>query len=355
MRDGVVMNTRILQSPLTGMQRYVLELHHRLKGEIETLCPRRALSRAKGNAWEQFILPSKVGSRVLFSPANTGPLAVSKQVVTIHDVAQLDRSGFTPELKVDIDSKTGAWYRFLTPRLVKRVAHVITISEFSKERILAHTNINESRITVIPNGVDERFQPLSQVEVFERLGALGLPSGHYVLCVGSLEPRKNLARLLQAWSSIQADIPNDIWLVLTGKRGNSRVFANAAGLDVLPPRVHLTGHVSDELLPALYAGALAFAYLSVYEGFGLPPLESMASGTPALVGNRASLPEVVGDAAVQVDPFDIEAIADGLLRLVEDRSLREDLVQKGLERAKQFSWDRTAEQTWRVLEEVAGE
>ena len=151
-----------------------------------------------------------------------------------------------------------------------------------------------------------------------------MPCRHYVLCVGSLEPRKNLPRLLQAWSRIQSEVPGNVWLVLTGKKGNERIFADAAGLSRLPPRVHLTGHVPDDVLPALYAGAIAFAYPSVYEGFGLPPLEAMAAGIPVLTGNQTSLPEVVGDAGVMVDPYDVDALADGLLRLLGNRGCGQD-------------------------------
>jgi glycosyltransferase involved in cell wall biosynthesis len=114
----------------------------------------------------------------------------------------------------------------------------------------------------------------------------------------------------------------------------------------------LTGRVADELLPTLYSGALAFVYPSLYEGFGLPPLEAMACGTPVLTSNVTSLPEVVGDAGLLVDPYNVEAIAHGIRRLVEDSALREELKRKGLERAKQFTWERTAELTWAVLEEA---
>lgn len=346
-------NTRVLQFPLTGMQRYVRELINRFGDEAVAASPQRVLSRSQANAWEQFVLPISVGKRVLFCPANTGPLIVSKQVLTIHDVAQLDRSGFAPELNDDIDSKAGAWYRFLTPRLVQRVAHVITISQFSKERLLTHTKLDEERVTVIPNGVDSRFAPQSEAQYSEKLSSLRLPCRYYVLCVGSLEPRKNLGRLLRAWSRIQSEVPDDVWLVLTGRKGSERIFADDARLSRLPPRIHLTGYVPDDALPALYAGALAFAFPSVYEGFGLPPLEAMASGVPVLTGNRASLPEVVGDAGLMVDPYDVEAIADGLRRLIEDGSLRSQLRTKGLEQARPFSWDRTAERTRAVLNMVA--
>jgi glycosyltransferase involved in cell wall biosynthesis len=282
---NICVNTRILSSHLTGVQRYLLELLGRLADRVEGVSPIEPMAGIRGHAWEQLALPHRLHGRVLFSPSNTGPIAVRQQVVAIHDLATLDH----PEW---LSFRFAAWYRFLTPRLASRVAHVITISEFSKQRLLTHVRMPADRITVIPNGVDARFRPMDDAELAEPLRLLALPSRRYVLCVGSLEPRKNLARLLQAWSRILPELPEDVWLVLTGKRGNERVFARTAGLDDLPPRVHLTGYVADDILPALYAGARVFAFPSLYEGFGLPPLEAMASGVAVLTGNRASLPEV---------------------------------------------------------------
>lgn len=343
----ITINTRILSHPVTGVQRYLLELLQRMPaGDMQRIAPQHTLNVTQAHLWEQTVLPLRVRGRLLWSPSNSGPLAVSRQVVTIHDVVRQDH----PEL---FNARNAAWYRFLTPKLARRVARVITDSEFTKSRLLETTGVSEDKVVVVPLGVDIRFVPQMTEQVESTIRGLRLPTPHYVLSLGSIGPHKNLGRLLRAWEVIYRSLPEDVWLVVIGARGKKIVFQNDLKLKSLPPRVFLTEHVPDELLPSLYSGAMAFAYPSFYEGFGLPPLEAMGTGTPALVGNRASLPEVVGDAAVQVDPFDIEAIADGLHRLIEDSSLRAVLREKGLERAGQFNWSKTAEQTWRVLAEAA--
>lgn len=343
----IAVNTRVLHMHTTGVQRYTLELLSRLGREVRRIAPAVKLDGVQGHLWEQAILPLRIGDRLLWSPSNTGPIAVRRQVVTIHDVVPLDH----PEW---LNPRFAAWYRWLLPRLAKRVAHIITISEFSRQRIVECLKVAATKVTVIPNGVDARFHPRSPTEVTRTRRGLGIPSPHYILTVGSLEPRKNLHRLLQAWERVHTSIPDDVWLVVTGAKGKALVFKDVH-FSKLPPRVHLTGHVEDAHLPALYSGALAFAYLSVYEGFGLPPLEAMAAGVPTITGNRTALPEVVGDAGVMVDPLDVDAIADGLKRIVEDSDLRRQLRAKGLERARRFSWDRTAALTFSVLEASASQ
>ena len=342
----VVINTRVLCAPVTGVQRYASELLTRWNGQVNPIAPDRAPHGFAGHAWEQFVLPARLNGRLLFSPSNTGPLCVENQVVTIHDMAPFDwPQGFSPRFV--------AWYRFLLPRLAKRAKQTITVSEFVKERIIHHTNVPPNRVTVIPNGVSPRFCPETISGLDAAIASLHLPSRHYILVVGSLEPRKNLARLFHAWARAWGRIPENLWLVVAGGSGSARVFARVQ-FESIPPRVFLADRVDDSKLPSLYAGALGLACVSLYEGFGLPLLEAMASGTPVLAGNGSSLPEVAGDAGILVDPEDEEDIAKGILTLVENSELRQALRRRGLLRARQFSWDETARRTWRVLQTSAG-
>ena len=186
--------------------------------------------------------------------------------------------------------------------------------------------------------------------------ALSIRSPYYVLSLGTLESRKNLRRLLSAWASCVCDIPDEIWLVIAGSGGTSRVFS-CPEIGSLPPRVYFTGFVADRDLPALYCGALALAYVSLYEGFGLPALEAMACGTISVVSNNTALPEVIGNAGILVNPFDSEAIAAGIKRIIQDLGLRHDLKIQAIKRSGEFSWQRAADLTWDVLsaEELASD
>jgi glycosyltransferase involved in cell wall biosynthesis len=236
--------------------------------------------------------------------------------------------------------------------LAKQVLHIIAVSEFTKRRAVELLGVPQEKVTVIPNGVDERFSPRPEEEILAMRRSLGITWPAYLLYVGNLEPRKNLGRLLQAWTIAQQSVPREIELVVAGARGSSLVFEECS-LGALPARVQFTGYVAEEQLPALYAGSLALLYPSLYEGFGLPPLEAMACGAPVITSANTSLPEVVGDAAILVDAEDAQSIADAITRIASSDSLRGELRRRGLERAKEFTWERTAEQTLRLLLEQA--
>jgi glycosyltransferase involved in cell wall biosynthesis len=341
----IALNARFYAHRPTGMQRYALELARRFADRIQPLRPARPLRGATGHLWEQLYLPSAVGGRLLWSPNNTGPLAVGRQVCTIHDLIPLDH----PEW---FNRRFSAWYEWLLPRLAKKIQHIIAISQFTKQRIVERLGVRPEKVTVIPNGVDERFSPRTPEEIEAVRRSLGINAPAYLLYVGSLEPRKNLPRLLQAWARVQPLLGVEVELVVAGAKGNSRVFESAR-LDPLPPRVQFTGYVSDEQLPCLYSGALALVYPSLYEGFGLPPLEAMACGTPVVTSNGTSLPEVAADVAVLVDPEDIDSIAEGIQRVVASSALRDNMRLLGLDRASQTTWDSAAQRTLQLLEEQA--
>jgi alpha-1,3-rhamnosyl/mannosyltransferase len=233
---------------------------------------------------------------------------------------------------------------------VTRASHIITPSRSTRDDVLKLLPVDPERVSVVPEGVDPIFAPRPANEVAARLAPLGLRAGEYLLYVGTIEPRKNLLRLLQALDLAGATTGP---LVLAGGHGwNNAAIRTAVERLARTGRVRSLGYVPDELRPVLLTGARAFVYPSLYEGFGLPPLEAMACGTPVLTSNVSSLPEVVGDAALFVNPDDVDALATGLARLWRDETLRADLRARGLAQARQFSWERTARATLDVYRAV---
>jgi glycosyltransferase involved in cell wall biosynthesis len=272
----------------------------------------------------------------LYQPPNA--LAV------VHDILPL----LHPEL---FARKARLYYRQALSRGVGKLGAVIVASEQSKRDLIDHLSADPARITVIPLGVNRRFQPLKDArplqEVRERYG---LPQ-KFILYVGTIEPRKNLVRLIRACRTLRRrGLPHA--LVIAGGKGwlCDDVFEEAAreGANA----VIFTGFVRDEDLPFLYNTADVFAYPSLYEGFGIPPLEAMASGIPVVCSNRASLPEVVGDAAFLVDPEDEREIASALEKVIGDHKLRARLRRAGLARSSLFSWENTARETLSLYESV---
>ena len=345
----IFVNTRVLSSHTTGVQRYIDSILKQLPdsymNEVGFFNPNN-LSGAKGHLWEQLVLPCKLNrDDVLWSPSNTGPIYCNaKHVVTMHDFATLDYPEWTSK-------SFSTLYQFLLPRLAKRADAIIAISEYTKSRILYHTGIDEKKISVIKNGVDDRFFIKTGRDFKSQImPKYNIPSERYILSVSSIEPRKNISSLLRAWEKIQHQVDDDIWLVLVGRQ-NPKIFSNA-GLNNIPERVCFTGFVDDEDLTTLYQNALLFSYVSLYEGFGLPPLEAMAAGIPVLTSNTTSIPEVVGDKAIIVNPLSVSEIAENLLVLLGSDSLRNNLSLAGIEHAKQFSWKTTAEQTFNLLKSM---
>lgn len=328
----VVINGRFLGRRLTGVERYGREILRYIgdSSRTESTC----WQGWKGHAWEQFILPTKLDQKsVLWSPANTGPLMVRRQALTIHDLSPLEH----PEW---FHTSFAVWYRLFLPILARRVQCVFTPSEYVKEKVSRRFGIRN--VTVTPNGVDHSlFHPGVKQTQFD------LPP-FYVLFVGTLEPRKNLEGLLHAWKAIKDEF-KEMWLMIVGVRG--RVFKTIQVSREIE-RVRFLGYVDDETLAGLYANASLFVLPSQDEGFGLPALEAMASGTPVIVSDGGALPEVMGDAGMLFCLSDPNGLKSTLTACLSDAGLRTELRRKGLERAKQFSWQRTAEIVWKNLHDI---
>ncbi|MEA2479780.1 MAG: hypothetical protein QOJ07_1702 [Thermoleophilaceae bacterium] len=300
------------------------------------LAPRPRLAHKAGHAWEQAALPLLArGAELIYSPANLAPLAAgARNVVVIHDAAALRHPGWYGRAYV-------AYQRALLPALARRSARVITVSEWSKGELVDVLRADPERVAVVPNGVEARFAGAGQAEAGAARAALGL-ARPYVLAVGTRIARKNLAALDVAAAALARE---GVDLVAAG---SGRAYMRPEG----GAPVRALGYVEEAHLPGLYAGAVALAMPSLYEGFGLPCLEAMAAGTPVVAADRAALPETCGDAALLVDPDDPEALSAALARVLSDEALAAGLVRRGRARARAFTWRAAAERTDALLGEL---
>ena len=264
-------------------------------------------------------------------------------VLTFHDLIPL----LFPDY---VSSRARLLFRWTLGQALRTARAIIAVSKAAKLDAVAHLNVPAAKIKVIPHAADPQFVPQPQTEIMRIRESFDFRAG-YLLYVGSNKPHKNLVRMVEAYSTLNKSSPP---LVIAGA-WDSRYQESALFVQQLrlANRVRFLGPIADADLPGLYAGALAFIFPSLYEGFGLPVLEAMACGTPVACSNASSLPEVAGEAALFFDPYDSVAIADALARLVDDSSLRNKLHEKGLARAKQFSWERTAAATLAVYRRLA--
>ncbi len=293
-------------------------------------------------SWEMATRPPEV----LFVPAHVLPLVHPRRsVVTVHDLGYL----YYPQAHTPWARRYLQWS---TAYNARSAAHVIADSQATKDDLIRHCGTPPQKVTVIYPGRDESFAPVQDAALLAATRErYGIPAP-YVLYVGTLQPRKNLTGLLDAFASLLAQ-GRDLHLAIVGKKGwlYEPLFARVRALG-LEQRVHFTGYVPPADLPALLSGARLFVLPSLYEGFGLPILEAMACGTPVVCSAVASLPEVAGDAAILVDPHDTAQLAQALARVLDDPDLSQELVRKGLERATHFSWETCAQQTLLVLQAV---
>jgi glycosyltransferase involved in cell wall biosynthesis len=356
----ILVNGRFLGQRITGAQRYgraVLQSIDRCLRERQsegrfslmvlvppgTIAPHfsngvvQTVGRLQGQLWEQMELPRKLGGGVLLNLCNTAPLLSRNMVATI-----LDASVYAVPDAYSLAFRS--WYRLMIPVVGRRARRVITISEFSRAELARCAGIDQSKTTVVRGSGEHILDFPAEQSVLERLR---LGSRRYVLAVSSQSRHKNLAGVSAAFELLAAE---DFDLVLAGG-GNSRVFS--AGALRGGERVRMAGYVTDPELRALYQHAGCLVYPSLYEGFGLPPLEAMTCGCPVITSPVASLPEVCGDAALYCDPTDPGKIADAIRRLMHDESLQQSLRRRGLERAGTFRWSDSAQQVLSLLETLA--
>lgn len=270
----------------------------------------------------------------------------TRTLLTVHDLSfERIPSSAEPSLLRYLQSAV--------PKSVRRADHILADSQASKDDLMQLYHTPDEKITVLYCGVDARFAPVSDKAAIDRvLENFGLCGADYLLSVGTLQPRKNYPRVIRAVKLLR-DRGFDLHYAIAGGKGwlvdeiNESIAENQ-----MQDRVHLLGFVEDDQLPALYGGAKALVSPSLYEGFGLPLLEAMACGIPVITSNLSSLPEVAGDAGIQVDPTDVSSIAEAIAQVVTDNELRADLSQRGLKRATQFSWERSARQLKAVYDRL---
>jgi glycosyltransferase involved in cell wall biosynthesis len=352
----VDINGRFLTQATTGVQRVAEELVRALDRELATRPDLRqsyrfrlvvpsgerrplelshigteSVGRLRGHQWEQLELPAYTGGRLLLNLGNTAPIGV-RSVVVIHDASVFAvPAAYSPAFR--------SWYRLLLPLLGRRAMRVITVSRFSQDELVRRAGIPRGKLELLPLGADHVLQSPADTRVFERVP---VERGRYILAVGSRGPHKNLPALTSAVEMLGA---SKLPLVLAGGT-NARVFAASAPGN----GTHEAGYVTEGELRALYENAACFVFPSLYEGFGLPPLEAMACGCPTIVSSAASLPEVCGPGARFCDPRSPEDIARRIRELLDQPATRRQQVAAGRERAREFTWHRSADTLLSILD-----
>ncbi len=375
----VILNVDAITAPLTGIGRYALELaqglrRHALVDELRLYSafrwvddPAHALAANRTIAQLRRSLPFKtqalelytrlrstlfrahtrrLGGYLLHTPNYIlmpfdGPTAT-----TVHDLSALNHPETHPVERV----------RFLErhlPRTLERADVVLTDSRFVADEIHARLGVPRAKLRTVALGVDPAYRPCAAEELAAPLAAFGLAPGAYLLVVATQEPRKNLVRLARAYAALPTSLRARAPLVIVGARGwLNRELERVLGPLEAAGSARRLGYVDEGMLPLIYAGARAFAFPSVYEGFGLPVLEAMASGVPVLTSNVSSMPEVGADIALGVDPLDVEALRTGLERVLDDETWRADAIARGTIHARQFPWSRCVDETVAVYREL---
>jgi glycosyltransferase involved in cell wall biosynthesis len=368
----VILNVDAVTAPLTGIGRYALELARGLErhAAIEELRlysayrwvddPANALRANRTIAALRRSVPFKTQALELYTQLRGALFRLHTRrlrgwilhtpnyvlmpfdgptLTTVHDLSWLSFPDAHPVERV----------RFLErhlPPTLERANLILTDSDFIAAEIASRFAVPRTKIRAVPLGVDESFRPRERGEIVTTLAKYGLQESDYLLVVATIEPRKNLARLVRAYAGLPEALKTRHPLVIVGARGwlSGELERAIAPLEASGSARRL-GYIGEDELPLIYAGAHAFAFPSLYEGFGLPVLEAMASGLPVLTSNVSSLPEIAGDAALLVDPLDDDALRRGIARLLEDPDWREAAIPRGIARAREYPWARCVDLT----------
>lgn len=347
----IVVNARFVTQAVTGVQRFAIEICLQLKQifpAIRFVSPRNIRQKEvaeelgvesfgffTSHVWEQLELPCylhKLKAPILLNLCNTAPLYFTHNIICIHDLAFAVNPKWFSQAFVSL-------YKFLIPRIARKSLQVITVSNYSKAALIQYTGILASKVTVVYNSI---------APVFLNQQTTNKPTGYdkYLLAVSSIDPRKNLISLVRAYKRIK--IPG-LNLVIVG--AESKVFGDPQLKEEIIncSSIFFTGYLPDDKLANLYKQACLFVYPSLYEGFGIPPLEAMAFGCPTIVSNQASLPEICGEASLYVDPLDVIGLQEKIERLYADIDLQQQLREKGYNQIKLYSWQRSAKQVAELL------
>lgn len=355
----IVLNARFLAQPVSGVQRFAENITAELmamRNDIELVAPRGTSARKDGplsgadihqvgrltsHAWEQSELPlalRRQGSPLLLGLTNTNPALYEKKISTHHDITYVRY----PE---SYSRRFRMAYGLIAPRMLATSRRILTVSQHSRADIADHFRIDASKIEVVPNaGAAPAPCQKGHEDPWEGVGS------EYFLSVSSHNLHKNVARLIEAYGRYRADSGSPTRLVLVGNSVSS-VFSGTGIDPVAVDGIDYLGRVSDKELRGIYAGAKAFVFPSLYEGFGIPPLEAQAHGVPVISSDAASLPEVLGDSALYFGPRDVDSMVRALARVDRDEQLRTSLVARGRINAERFSWRASALTVSRVLDE----
>jgi glycosyltransferase involved in cell wall biosynthesis len=346
----LVVNARFLTQPISGVQRYAIEVCLELKKIIPDLtfvAPKninhhdvanelgvQIIGNLLGHLWEQVDLPlylKKRGSPLLLNLCNTAPLFYDNKITVVHDVA-------FERFPQSFSWKFRYAYQIAIPKIIKTSKVIITDSDFSRDELASLYKLNKKYINIVHCATSRTFRALDSSS-----------TDKYVLAVSSLNYQKNFHSLIKAFNKID---DTNVKLYLVGAVNPN--FANHQLLDDIKSNSRITflGRVDDEVLVQLYSDAVCFVYPSLYEGFGIPPLEAQACGCPVITSNAASLPEVCGDSVIYCDPYSVDDITNKINMVLSDDALQKELRARGFENIKRFSWEKSAQQIINIIEEI---